>query len=69
MPVAVQSDFVAAADDLACELRPPLHLLADEEEGRTGIAALERVEYGWRPFRMWPVVECQRDCLRAVDPA
>ena len=69
MPVAVQSDLVAAPDDLACELGPPLHLLADEEEGRTRIAALERVEDGGRPFRMWAVVEGQSDCPCAFDPA
>jgi hypothetical protein len=69
MPVAVEGDLVAAADDLARELRPPLHLLADEEERRTRIAPLERVEYGRRPFRMWAVVERQGDCRRTVDPA
>jgi len=68
VPVAVQRDLVSGGGDLGRDLRPTLHLLADEEERRRRPGRGEQFEGGRRPLRVRAVVERQRDAGVVPDP-
>ena len=67
--MAVQRDFVPAANDLGGDAGESLDLLADEEEGRPRLVAVEELQRGGRSLRVRAVVEGECDGVRPLDPA
>ncbi len=61
VPVTVQGDQVPLGGDPLGERRPPLHLLADEEEGGRGSVPGQNLEHRGGSLRVRPVVEGERD--------
>ena len=60
MRVAVQGDHVALAGDLGRERRPPLDLLADEEERGLDARRRQHLEHRRRALGVGTVVERDR---------
>jgi len=67
VPVAVQRDLVPGGCDLGRERRVALDLLTDEEERCACVRSAEQLERRRRSFRVWAVVECQRDAGRITQ--
>jgi hypothetical protein len=63
--VSVGPYFVASPDNISCDVRVPLDLFADEEEGRLHAEALEHVEHPRRRDCVGAIVEREDDVVRA----
>ena len=69
MDVAVDADLVPGGGDLGGDPRPAGDLLAHEEERRRRACGGERLQRGWGSLGVGPVVERERDAVRAREPA
>ena len=64
MAPAVVGDLVAGGVHLADEIGLECSVFADEEEGGTGVVAVENLEQPWGPARIGTVVEGESDLAR-----
>ena len=67
--VAVQGDHVALAGDLGRERRPPLDLLADEEERGLDVRRRQHLQHRRSPLGVGTVVERDRHPVGIGEPA